>query len=741
MMTLALSRTLQHVEPTGDFLRDAFQFMSTYAYIDVNAPGNKRHLMKRTSSVKDDVKEADTTNGGFKQALALFQRIEKRTIETNTNNKVHEKMASFADDVEKLSLRLQNLLLDTISVNATIARGNKDAHKTEDLFYRISLSYLKIPELRFVWLQQLAQYHRQNSHYSEAALCYCRVLAFVFDYLKKLSSPIVKELPIHLFTSLVGHLSNEHKQLQVASANDSKTRHLQSPVVTAQVDEKGTPLQTVRQRSMSYIPNYLPSTPKSPKSINLAPKSPKGSPTTPTTPQENVEPLADDTPDVTVSSSAPEFTESGIIQLLRTTVTLFELAEYYEWTIPLHKILIALLERREDNKQLSEIYSQLHKVYDLIDQSTKEKARLFPNYYRLGFYGNGWDKDVDGKEFIYKLPKLFKLFKMKANVLDMFGQDVEIITNPKKPDLDTLDPNKRYVQLTHVKPYIKELDELNPPIKEEVKPVVVTPSRPSTPTLFRQRSQTSIEGVPSDTQPLFERKTDFQRSVNIHQFYYETAYSINAKKLSDKVTEVYKRKVIMTIEGHFPHVKTRLPVIKETEIVLTPIEAAIENMIEQCRRLEEVCTNTPPDVGQLQMVLQGSVRTTVNNGPKEIVESFLSATERSKYNADHVKKLNDKCLMFLRWCDKAVKLDAEYKRHDQSQFHMELEKGYEETKLLFDQHLVTIPNVQTPTIERRVTEEEKEAEVYGANWRVSLPKHVLQTMMADIMLPVDDSNM
>lgn len=105
--------------------------------------------------------------------------------------------------------------------------------------------------------------------------------------------------------------------------------------------------------------------------------------------------------------------------------------------------------------------------------------------------------------------------------------------------------------------------------------------------------------------------------------------------------EQYKRKTIVTTVNSFPYVKTRVQVqdrqqvcsIKplsaliissSSQIVLTPIEVAIEDIQKKTIELATATYQDPVDPKILQMVLQGCVGTTVNQGPFEVASVFLS---------------------------------------------------------------------------------------------------------------------
>ena len=56
---------------------------------------------------------------------------------------------------------------------------------------------------------------------------------------------------------------------------------------------------------------------------------------------------------------------------------------------------------------------------------------------------------------------------------------------------------------------------------------------------------------------------------------------------------------------------------------MTPIEVAIEDVQKKALELEAATKQEPADPKILQMVLQGCIGTTVNQGPTEVANVFL----------------------------------------------------------------------------------------------------------------------
>jgi tetratricopeptide (TPR) repeat protein len=587
MVTVALSRTLQRTVPEEDTLHRSITSLGILAQVD---PNFAEILAKEVGGPLSVATSPEDEK--WNQVDEIVNGLENKVHQIDT-----ERMGRFKDNVNELCQQLEKLLSDTISVNNTIS--GQDPNQTEDLLYRISEFYEGIPELRFVWLRQLAQYHKQQGQYEESAQCYYRILCTVFTQLAVTKNSLIDGLPLDYFYSLSPYL--------MKMKNDSKVKN-------------------------------------------------------------------------TLLPQCSDFTEKGVINLLRTTISALELAEQYEHAIPLLKILIPLFERSDDFSNLSETHGSIRSMFEQINSSIQENSRIHSTYYRLYFYGEKWGIELANKQYIYKMPKLFKLFKMKARIAELFGADVELVTNPKKVDINTLDPNKRYLQFTNVKPVVDDDED-----------------------------DLYDEGFEFGVDTIRKKKTKFEQNININKFYYETAFSKNSKKLSDKVTGIYKRKVILVVRDSFPDVKTRLVVVRELEKILTPIESAIENMVSQIQKLEEVLEPNPPDISQLQLVLQGSVRAGVNGGPKDIVESFMAKSERFKYRKEHVQILNDKCGYFLFLCEQALKVDSKYAKANERAMHIELEKGFIDTKNLFGEHLEPSTKVQRMIAEYHKHEEKKNA--------------------------------
>lgn len=128
--------------------------------------------------------------------------------------------------------------------------------------------------------------------------------------------------------------------------------------------------------------------------------------------------------------------------------------------------------------------------------------------------------------------------------------------------------------------------------------------------------------------------------------------------------------------NHFPYVKTRIQVIARSQIVLEPIEVAIEDIQKKTIELAAATNQEPSDPKILQMVLQGCIGTTVNQGPMEMALVFLSGLADGTVPTKHQNKLRLCFKDFSKKCHDALKKNKNLILADQKDYQRELERNY-----------------------------------------------------------------
>ncbi|NWW06375.1 DOCK8 protein, partial [Oreocharis arfaki] len=356
-------------------------------------------------------------------------------------------------------------------------------------------------------------------------------------------------------------------------------------------------------------------------------------------------------PDEDGICSGRYFSENGLVGLLEQAAELFSTGGLYETVNEVYKIVIPILEAHRDFRKLTLTHSKLQKAFDSI--INKGQKRMFGTYFRVGFYGYKFG-DLDEQEFVYKEPAITKLPEISHRLEGFYGQcfgedAVEVIKDSAPVDKRKLDPNKAYIQITFVEPYFDEYE-------------------------------------------MKDRVTYFEKNFNICRFMYTTPFTMDGRPRGE-LSEQYKRNTILTTMHAFPYIKTRINVIQREEFILTPIEVAIEDMRKKTQELTAATYQEPPDAKMLQMVLQGSVGATVNQGPLEVAQVFLAEIPADPKLYRHHNKLRLCFKEFIMRCGEAVEKNKHLITADQREYHQELKRNYMKLK----------ENLR-PMIERKIPE-------------------------------------
>ncbi|XP_032873676.1 dedicator of cytokinesis protein 8 isoform X3 [Amblyraja radiata] len=343
-------------------------------------------------------------------------------------------------------------------------------------------------------------------------------------------------------------------------------------------------------------------------------------------------------PDEDGICSGRYFSENGLVGLLEQTAELFNSAYMFETVNEVYKVVIPIQEAHRDVNKLAYIHEKLKKAFDSI--TLKGAKRMFGTYFRVAFYGAKFG-DLDEQEFVYKEPAITKLpeisHRLEAFYSQCFGEGkMEVIKDSSPVEKAKLDPNKAYIQITFVEPFFDDYE-------------------------------------------MKDRITYFEKNFNLRRFMYTTPFTKDGRPRGD-LSEQYKRKTILTTLHAFPYIKTRINVIQKEEFILTPIEVAIEDMQKKTLELAVATHQEPPDAKMLQMVLQGSVGTTVNQGPLEVAQVFLAEIPENSNLFRHHNKLRLCFKEFIMRCGDAVEKNKHLITSDQKEYQQELKKNYNKLK-------------------------------------------------------------
>uniref|UniRef100_A0A8B9GEA1 Dedicator of cytokinesis protein 11 n=1 Tax=Amazona collaria TaxID=241587 RepID=A0A8B9GEA1_9PSIT len=331
------------------------------------------------------------------------------------------------------------------------------------------------------------------------------------------------------------------------------------------------------------------------------------------------------------------YSEEVLVELLEQCVDGLWKAERYETISEVSKLIIPIYEKRREFEKLTQLYRTLHGAYAKILEVMHTRKRLLGTFFRVAFYGQTFFEEEDGKEYIYKEPKLTGLSEISFRLLKLYGEKfgsetVKIIQDSNKVNIKDLDPKYAHIQVTYVKPYFEDKE-------------------------------------------MSERKTEFERNHNINRFVFETPYTLSGKK-HGSVEEQCKKRTILTTLNSFPYVKKRIPVNYEHQVNLKPIDVAADEIKDKTAELQKLCSAGDVDMIQLQLKLQGCVSVQVNAGPLAYARAFLSDSQSSKYPTKKVNDLKEMFRKFIQACGIALELNERLIKEDQVEYHEELKSNF-----------------------------------------------------------------
>ncbi|KAM8953703.1 dedicator of cytokinesis protein 10 [Pelodytes ibericus] len=549
-----------------------------YFFMRKNFEYNKQRSIVRShlqliKAVSQLIADAGIGGSRFQHSLAIINNF--------ANGDKQMKNTPFPAEVKDLTKRIRTVLMAT----AQMKEHEKDPEMLVDLQHSLANSYASTPELRRTWLESMAKIHVRNGDLSEAAMCYVHIAALIAEYLKR-----------------KGYWRCESSQTQSMLLEDTQNTDY-NPLLTSTIGKCSF--------SMGW-PAFQEITPNIQEEGAM--KEDSG---------------MQDTP----------YNESTLVQQLDLCVDYLWKSERYELIADVSKPVIAVFEKQRDFKRLSELYYHIHRSYLKIAEVVNAEKRLFGRYYRVAFYGQavGFFEEEEGKEYVYKEPKLTGLSEISQRLLklyaDKFGADnVKIIQDSNKVNPKDLDPKFAYIQVTYVTPYFEEKE-------------------------------------------LEDRKTDFEKHHNINRFVFETPFTLSGKKHGG-VEEQCKRRTVLTTSHSFPYVKKRIQVVKQTSTELNPIEVAIDEMSKKVSELQQLCIMDGVDMIRLQLKLQGSVSVKVNAGPMAYARAFLTETNANNYPESQVKHLKEIFRQFAETCGLALEVNERLIKEDQLEYQEEMKSHY-----------------------------------------------------------------
>ncbi|KAA0186547.1 Dedicator of cytokinesis protein 8 [Fasciolopsis buskii] len=211
--------------------------------------------------------------------------------------------------------------------------------------------------------------------------------------------------------------------------------------------------------------------------------------------------------------------------------------------------------------------------------------------------------------------------------------------------------------------------------------------------------------VVKDSKLIEKRSLDPSKVLcSLQRFVYSIPFTTSGAA-HGTLSEQFQQRHILTAARYFPYVKSRLVVVSTRQEIICPIEVALEDVLGRVKQLDQALSKDPVDVKFLQMVLQGGIGTTVNQGPLEVATTFLRPAAGTEFESHRSTVVTDQaayvdCQNRLRVCFRQL-LDKSYKAlcvnreligPDQVEYHRELERNYTNVHSLIAPLLNVDPN-------------------------------------------------
>uniref|UniRef100_H2YGG2 DOCKER domain-containing protein n=1 Tax=Ciona savignyi TaxID=51511 RepID=H2YGG2_CIOSA len=331
------------------------------------------------------------------------------------------------------------------------------------------------------------------------------------------------------------------------------------------------------------------------------------------------------------------YNEDMLVDMLQNCAVALQQAERYELLSTIFSMIVPYYEKRRDFESLITIYDTLKLGYQRVLEVNRNGKRLLGIFFRVAFYGQNNFEEEDGKQYIYKEPKLTQLSEISQRLQYTYGtkygsENVRLIQESGKVNRKELDPKLAYIQVTYVQPYFDE----------------------------QEREQ---------------RTTYFEQQHNVRNFVFETPFTPGGRARGD-IEEQWKRKTILTTSHSFPYVKKRIPITSMRSFELKPIEVALDEMTAKCNELEQLVIAERVDLKKLQLRLQGSVSVQVNAGPLAYAKAFLEDSKLHNHAANTVELLRGIFRKFVDLCGKALDINEQLITSNQQVYHESLNECY-----------------------------------------------------------------
>eukprot|EP00462_Mataza_sp_D1_P022450 CAMPEP_0175145732 /NCGR_PEP_ID=MMETSP0087-20121206/14951_1 /TAXON_ID=136419 /ORGANISM="Unknown Unknown, Strain D1" /LENGTH=1762 /DNA_ID=CAMNT_0016430545 /DNA_START=76 /DNA_END=5364 /DNA_ORIENTATION=+ len=302
-------------------------------------------------------------------------------------------------------------------------------------------------------------------------------------------------------------------------------------------------------------------------------------------------------------------------KLYREAITCFAKGEDFERAITLSNELLQYYQFQTYD------YANVTRV--LTDQASYFKSisttdRFYPVYFRIVYYGDGFDDEIRDKEFVYRGDKLESIMDFTNRFKRKF-EKAKILMSSDPPSPEMVQEFSQIISITKLNTVsFDEADQLLASKAAQIQSGQHTiGERISMP-----------RGQPGENLPAMVKQ--YWNNSDLRVFEYSKAVQkAKEKKPANEFKDLWVNRFYVFTAECFPANRRRQQVIARHEVSLTPIENAINSMLDKTEELKKLTAKVldspagATDVGPLSMCLNGIIDAAVNGGTKLYIEAFL----------------------------------------------------------------------------------------------------------------------
>jgi hypothetical protein len=294
------------------------------------------------------------------------------------------------------------------------------------------------------------------------------------------------------------------------------------------------------------------------------------------------DPILSVTPSIAGYCDSKYFCECGLIHLIQTAMDSCKRASLFELSTRIHSLLRPIAEIRHLWKVLDKHFQNGSMAWQILATFAANKERMLGVYYLVQFQGEG--------SYIYRDAQWANLWtfseaiKRRAKVM-AGGKKVKVENEGERlAEPDKLDKSFYYAHVKAVQPYF------------------TPPERKS-------------------------RLTVFEQNHNVSRFYYD----LPQYKGGHEIEHLWLKRVMIRLTNPLPYIASRVKIDHQAieTAQFRPIEYSCQSLQQQVDKIKEAATLK--DFTALQPLLQGSLITQVNEGPKKMAEVFLTGANEDEH--------------------------------------------------------------------------------------------------------------